>query len=199
MGTRDPRVDAYIAKSAPFAKPILKHIRKQMHANCPEVEETMKWSMPHFDYKGMLGGMAAFKQHCAFGFWKAAKLAVPKADRSAMGQFGCLTKVSDLPSDKVMAGYIKKAVALNDAGVKIARKPVSKVKAPLKPPAYFLTALKKNKKAQATYDDFSYSCKKEYFQWVTEAKTEETRNRRLEQAIAWMAEGKQRNWKYQNC
>jgi uncharacterized protein YdeI (YjbR/CyaY-like superfamily) len=142
--------------------------------------------------------MAAFKQHCAFGFWKA-KLIVPDVDRSAMGHFGCITKLSDLPSEKVMAGYIKKAVALNEAGIKVARKPASKAKAPLKPPPYFLAALKKNQQAQATYDAFSYSCKKEYLQWVTEAKTEVTRDRRVAQAIAWMAEGKQRNWKYQNC
>jgi uncharacterized protein YdeI (YjbR/CyaY-like superfamily) len=198
MGKKDPRIDAYIAKSAPFAQPILKHIRKQMHAACPEVEETLKWSMPHFEYKGMLGGMAAFKQHCAFGFWKA-KLIVPDVNKSAMGHFGCITKVSDLPTEKVMAGYIKKAVTLNEAGIKVARKPASKTKTPLKPPPYFLSALRKNRKAQATYDAFSYSCKKEYLQWVTEAKTEATRDRRLAQAIDWMAEGKQRNWKYQKC
>ena len=138
--------------------------------------------------------------HCTFGFWKH-KLVVGNDRRSdeAMGQFGCITKLSDLPSDKVLAGYIKKAAELNEKGIKPAKKPVSKAKAPLRPPAYFLAALKKNKKAQATYDDFSYSCKKEYLTWVTEAKTEETRNRRLAQAIDWMAEGKQRNWKYQNC
>ncbi len=198
MGKKDHRVDAYIKQAAPFAQPILKHIRKQMHAACPEVEETIKWSMPHFDYNGVMAGMAAFKQHCSFGFWKA-KLIVPDVDKSAMGQFGCLTKVSDLPSDKVMAKYIKKAAQLNDDGVKIAKKPAPKVKAALKPPAYFLAALKKNMEAKSTYDAFTYSHKKEYLEWVTEAKTEETRNRRIEQAVAWMAEGKSRNWKYQNC
>jgi len=200
MGKKDPRVDAYIAKSAPFAQPILKHIRKQVHAACPEVQETIKWSMPHFDYKGVMAGMAGFKHHCTLGFWKH-KLVVGNDRRSeeAMGQFGCITKVSDLPSDKVLAGYIKKAAQLNDAGIKPVKKPMSKVKAPLRPPAYFLNALKQNKKAKATYDNFSYSCKKEYLMWVTEAKTEETRQRRLAQAIAWMAEGKQRKWKYQNC
>lgn len=198
MGKKDPRVDAYIAKSADFAQPILKHIRKQFHAACPEVEETLKWSMPHFMYKGMLGGMAAFKQHATFGFWKA-KLIVPDVDRSAMGQFGCLTKVSELPSDKIFAGYIKKAAQLNDQGVKVAKKPASKVKAAVKPPAYFLAALRKNKKALTTFEAFTYSHKKEYVEWVTEAKTAETRDRRLAQSIEWMAEGKARNWKYQNC
>lgn len=198
MGKKDPRVDAYIANAQPFARPILRHIRKQVHAACPKVEETMKWSMPHFEYQGMLGGMAAFKQHCAFGFWKTT-LVIPNLDKSAMGRFGCLTKLSDLPSDKVFAGYIKKAARLNEDGVKVARKPAPKVKAALKPPSYFLAALRKNKKAKDTYDAFSYSHKKEYLQWITEAKAEETRKRRLAQAIEWMAAGKARNWKYANC
>ena len=136
MGKKDPRIDVYIAKAAPFAQPILKHIRKQMHASCPEVEETMKWSMPHFEYQGLLGGMAAFKEHCAFGFWKTT-LVIPNVDKSAMGQFGCLTKLSDLPSDKIFSGYIKKAAQLNADGVKIAKKATPKVKTALKPPPYF--------------------------------------------------------------
>lgn len=198
MGKKDPRVDAYIARSAPFAQPILKHIRKQFHANCPEVEETLKWSMPSFMYKGMLGGMAAFKQHAALNFWKHKLVIGSERPSDAMGSFGRLTSVRDLPSDKEITALIKKAMRFNDDGVKIARSR-PKVKAPLKPPAYFLAALNKNKKAKATYDDFSYSCKKEYLEWITEAKTEETRNRRLAQAIEWMAAGKPRNWKYANC
>lgn len=199
MGKKDPRVDAYIAKAQPFAQPILKHLRKQVHAACPGVEETMKWSMPHFDYKGIMAGMAGFKNHCTFGFWKHM-LVVGNDRRSdeAMGQFGCITKLSDLPSGKLLAAYIKKAAALNEQGVKVAR-PKPKTKAPLRPPAYFLAELKKNKRAKETYDAFTYSHKKEYLEWITEAKTEETRQRRLAQAIAWMAAGKQRNWKYANC
>lgn len=199
MGKKDPRVDAYIAKAQPFALPILKHLRKQVHAACPGVEETMKWSMPHFDYRGMMAGMAGFKNHCTFGFWKH-NLVVGNDRRSdeAMGQFGCITKLSDLPSNKVLAGYIRKAAELNEKGVKVTR-PKPAAKTPLRPPAYFLTALKKNKQAKETYESFSYSHKKEYLQWITEAKTEETRQRRLAQAIAWMAAGKQRNWKYANC
>jgi len=199
MGKKDPRVDAYIAKAQPFAQPILKHLRKQVHAACPGVEETIKWSMPHFDYKGIMAGMAGFKNHCTFGFWKH-KLVVGNDRRSdeAMGQFGCITKLSDLPSDRVLAAYIKKAAALNDKGVKVAR-PKPTAKTPLRPPAYFHAALKKNKKAKETYDSFPYSHKKEYLEWITEAKTEETRQRRLAQAIAWMAAGKSRNWKYANC
>lgn len=199
MGKKDPRVDAYIAKAQPFAQPILKHLRKQVHAACPGVGETMKWSMPHFDYNGVMAGMAAFKKHCTFGFWKH-KLVVGNDRRSdeAMGQFGCITKLSDLPSDKVLAGYIRKAAELNEKGVKVAR-PKPKAKTPLHPPAYFLAALKTNQQAKKTYDAFTYSHKKEYLEWITEAKTEETRQRRLAQAIAWIAAGKQRNWKYANC
>ena len=199
MGKKDPRVDAYIAKAQPFAQPILKHIRKQMHANCPDLEETLKWGMPSFMHKGILGGMAAFKHHCTLGFWKH-KLVVGNDRRSeeAMGSFGCVTKVSDLPNEKILAGLIKKAAKLNDDGVKPVRsKP--KVRAALKPPPYFVAALKRNEKAHAAYDAFSYSHKKEYVEWVTEAKTEETRSRRLAQAIESMAAGKSRHWKYVNC
>jgi uncharacterized protein YdeI (YjbR/CyaY-like superfamily) len=196
MGNKDPRVDAYIAKSADFAKPILNHIRKLVHTGCPDVEETLKWSFPHFMYKGMLCSMAAFKQHCAFGFWKE-KLVLGKrqTEKDAMGTFGRITAISDLPNDKTLIGYIKKAAELNEAGVKVSRsKP--KEKKPLRTPTYFIDALRKNKKALATFENFSPSHKKEYVEWVTESKTEETRNKRLATAIEWMAEGKARNWKY---
>lgn len=196
MGKKDPRVDAYIARSADFAKPILSHIRKLVHTGCPEVEETMKWSFPHFMHKGMLCSMASFKQHCAFGFWKE-KLVLGKtqSEKEAMGTFGRITSLSDLPNDKTLIGYIKKAAELNESGVKVAR-PKPGEKKPLKIPAYFMDAVKKNKKALATFENFNYSNKKEYVEWVTEAKSEETRNKRLATAIEWMAEGKVRNWKY---
>jgi uncharacterized protein YdeI (YjbR/CyaY-like superfamily) len=155
--------------------------------------------MPAFMYKGILGGMAAFKQHAALNFWKHKLVVGHERPSDGMGSYGKITDVSQLPSDKNMAMLIKKAMKLNDEGVKVARKPVSKVKAPLRPPTYFLSALQKNKQAKATYDDFTYSHKKEYLEWITEAKTEETRNRRLAQAIEWMAAGKPRNWKYANC
>ncbi len=156
----------------------------------------MKWSFPHFDYKGMMCAMAAFKEHCTFGFWKE-KLIVGTnpGSKGAMGTFGKIISLSDLPSDKVLISYIKKAVELNDAGVKIAR-PKPKEKKPLKIPAYFTSALKKNKRALETFRNFSYSNKKEYVEWITEAKTEETRNQRLKTAVEWMAEEKVRNWKY---
>jgi uncharacterized protein YdeI (YjbR/CyaY-like superfamily) len=202
MPTTDPRIDAYIAKSAPFARPILKHLRGLVHAACPDVVETMKWSFPHFDYKGMMCSMAAFKEHCAFGFWKGA-LILPKSDQPAeegmgMGQFGRITSIDDLPNKKVLTGYIKQAMKLNDEGVKQPKAP-KKEKAPLTVPAYFKAALKKNKNAQAHFDNFSPSKQREYVEWITEAKQEATRDKRLAQAIEWIAEGKARNWKYENC
>lgn len=198
MASKDRRIDAYIAKSGKFAQPILKHLREVVHDACPEVEETMKWSLPHFDYKGMMCAMAAFKQHCTFGFWKGS-LIVDRSGRSvaAMGQFGRITALSDLPSKKVLAGYVRAAAKLNDEGVKVVRaKP--KAKKPLSVPADLEAALglKKNRRAQASFEGFSPSQKREYIEWITESKREETRERRLNQAIEWMSEGKIRNWKY---
>jgi uncharacterized protein YdeI (YjbR/CyaY-like superfamily) len=200
MGTRDARVDAYIAKSAEFARPILTHLRDVVHATCPDVEETMKWSFPHFMYKGMLCSMASFKEHCAFGFWKSSLVVGSDGEAErAMGQFGRITQLSDLPSRKVLSGYVKKAMTLNDDGVKSPTR--SKPKAPreLVVPDDLAKALRANKKAQATFEKFSPSNKREYVDWITEAKTEATRSRRLETAVEWMAEGKPRNWKYMNC
>jgi uncharacterized protein YdeI (YjbR/CyaY-like superfamily) len=201
MATKDKRIDNYIAKSAGFAKPILNHLRALVHKACPDAEETMKWSFPHFDYKGeMMCSMAAFKEHCAFSFWKASLMKDPKLlnnakSETAMGHLGRITSLKDLPADKTMISYIKEAIKLNDDKVKIVKaKPVEK--APLIIPEDINAALKKNKKAQTTFENFSYSNKKEYVQWITEAKSEDTRNKRLTQAVAWMAEGKIRNWKY---
>ena len=204
MGTKDTRIDAYITRSADFAKPILNRIRKVVHAACPDVEETMKWSFPHFMHKGMLCGMAAFKNHCTFGFWKGALIfgkARTDGDKEdeAMGHFGRITAISDLPKDEVLLGYIKKAVRLNDEGIKLPAKPKSKAKKEVVVPDYFLAALKKNKKALTAFEHFSYSHKNEYLEWITEAKRDETRQQRLKTAIEWLAKGKPRNWKYMKC
>ena len=203
MAKKDARIDAYIAKSADFAKPILKHLRSLVHTACPEVEETIKWRFPTFMYQGMLCGMAAFKQHCTFGFWKHALIfdgqENPKdTGDGGMGQFGRLTSVSRLPNDKILLGHIKKAMRLNEEGIKVPR-PKSRARRELAVPDYLLAALKKHKGAAATFENFSYSRKKEYVEWLTEAKREETRRQRLATAIAWLAEGKPRNWKYVNC
>ena len=199
MGKKDPRVDAYINKAADFAKPILTHLRETVHAAVPDVVEEMKWSFPHFTYKGMLCSMAAFKQHAMFGFWKASLVLGDKAKTDdGMGHLGRITKIADLPSTKELTAYIKKAVALNDAGVKVARTPKNPARAtPVRVPADLAAALKKNKKAQATFDAFSPSHRKEYIEWITGAKTDETRTRRLKTAVEQMAEGKSQNWKYE--
>jgi uncharacterized protein YdeI (YjbR/CyaY-like superfamily) len=199
MATKDPRIDAYIAKSADFAKPILKHLRKVVHAGCPDVVETMKWSMPHFDYKGVMCGMAAFKEHCAFGFWKESLVfdRAKAAEQTAMGSFGGIKTLADLPSEKTLIGYVKKAAALNEAGIKAPGRTEPKKKQPLAVPDYFSAALKKNKKARKTFEDFPPSKQREYLEWVTGAKREETRHERLATSIKWLSEGKTRHWKYQ--
>src|SRR5205807_7790002 len=199
MATKDPRIDAYIAKSADFAKPILKHLRKIVHTGCPQVEETMKWSMPHFDYKGMMCGMAAFKEHCAFGFWKADLILDrdKPAEKSGMGSFGCIKSLADLPSEKTLIGYVKKAAALNAAGIKAPGRTQPKKRKPLPMPDDFTAALKKNAKARKTFENFSPSHRREYIEWITEAKREETRKERMATSLKWLADGKTRNWKYQ--
>jgi uncharacterized protein YdeI (YjbR/CyaY-like superfamily) len=198
MGTRDARIDAYIGKSPEFAKPILTHLREVVHAACPDVEEALKWSSPFFMYKGMLCQMAAFKEHCAFGFWKGS-LVVGEVDETAAGSaghFGRITSVSDLPSKRVLSGFVKKAMTLNDTGMK-ASTPPKKAKPALAVPAYLAAALRKNPKASAAFENFSPSQRREYIEWLVDAKSEDTRQRRLEQALEWIGEGKSRNWKYQ--
>ena len=197
MATRDPRVDAYIAKAKPFAKPILTRIRKAVHAGCPAVIETIKWSVPAFEYKGPLCGMAAFKAHCLMGFWKGALLTSKPASmgRDAAGEFGRFRSIDDLPSEAAIVLMVREAAALNDAGVKVPRRAKASTP-PLKTPSYMLAALSKNKKAAATYQAFSPSAKREYISWIVEAKSAETRARRLATAVEWIAEGKIRNWKY---
>ena len=194
---KDPRVDAYIAKARPFAQPILKRIRSAVHAGCPEVTETIKWSVPAFDYKGPLAGMAAFKAHCVFGFWKGALMtSAPKGrEDQAMGQFGRFESIDDLPSEAALVRMVKEAKALADAGVKAPR--TKTARPPLKTPAVMRAAIEKNKKAQAAYDAFSPSHKREYIEWISDARTDATRDRRIATAIEWVAEGKSRNWKYE--
>jgi hypothetical protein len=201
MPRKDKRVDAYIANSADFAKPILTYLREAVHEACPEVQETIKWRFPNFEYKGMLCSMAAFKQHCSFGFWKSRLVlgAGSKKD-GGMGHFGRLTSRKDLPPKKQLLGYIKQAAKLNEEGVR----PAARAKPRTTPkelvvPDYFLASIQKNKKAMATFEAFPRSKKKDYVEWGTEAKTEATRDRRLQTAIEWLSEGRSRNWKYEKC
>jgi uncharacterized protein YdeI (YjbR/CyaY-like superfamily) len=198
---KDKRIDAYIGNAQDFAKPILRHLRELVHASCPDVTETIKWGVPHFDYKGMMCAMASFKEHCAFGFWKASLMRDPKLhamaqSEAAMGHLGKIKSLKDLPSDKILGQYIKEACRLNDEGLKVTRPKRTTVKKNVVVPADFKKALTGNKKALAVFNAFSNSMKREYVDWVTEAKTTETRLRRLTTAIGWIAEGKIRNWKY---
>ena len=195
MGTRDPRVDAYIERSADFARPILKRLRETVHSAVPKAEETLKWGAPYFDYKGPLCGMAAFKRHCAFVFWKD-KLVVENPSDEAMGQLGRIESLDDLPPKKTLTAWLKKAVKLNEEGVKAPRS-ARHPKPPVAVPADLEGALARNAKARAAFEGFSQSHRREYVEWIEDARRAETRSKRLATAIEWMAEGKPRNWKYQ--
>ena len=196
MGRKNPRVDEYIAKAPAFAKPILVEIRERVHAACPDVEETIKWRQPSFEYKGLMCGMAAFKEHCVFGYWKAPLVLDAAAEAAnAMGYRDKITSVADLPSKSAFRAHVRKAMELNEAGITVER-PVKERKPEIVVPADLAAAVRKNKKAQATFDQFSPSHRREYIEWVTEAKTDATREKRLQQAVEWLAEGKPRNWKY---
>jgi uncharacterized protein YdeI (YjbR/CyaY-like superfamily) len=197
---RNPKHDAYIKGAAPFAQPILHHLRDLIHKTCPEAEETMKWGFPHFEYKGVLCSMAAFKSHCAFRFWKSALMkdsenVMSKGDNGAMGDFDRITSLDDLPNDNVLLAYLREAKKLNEDDIKLPpRKKTTEKK--LTVPPYLLKAIKANSKAWKTFENFSPSNKKEYIEWIVEAKTDTTRDKRVETAIEWMAAGKVRNWKY---
>jgi uncharacterized protein YdeI (YjbR/CyaY-like superfamily) len=198
MGTKNPKIDAYVAKSAEFAKPILMHVRKLVHIACPEVEEELKWGHPFFLYKGPLCMVPAFKRHCKFGFWgwKLVQAKIRETDQHAnLDSLDKITSLSDLPPDNILTGYVRAAVSLKDAGVKKPAKP--KVKIELVVPDCLAAALKNNKHARENFANFSYSHKKEYIEWINQAKQEATRDRRLAAAVKMIAEAKSRNWKYQ--
>lgn len=200
---KDSRIDSYILKSKDFARPILTHLRKLVHEACPEVEETIKWGMPHFEYKGAFCGMAAFKEHAVFGFWKGALIQDPEnylQERAnnggeAMGNLGRITCMEDLPPNEVLIGFIKQAKKLNDDGIKLPAKPKNQ-KSELDIPVDLKDALAKNLKAKDIFEKFSPSHRREYIEWITGAKTAETRIKRLDTTIEWLAEGKNINWKY---
>ncbi|MEJ7622606.1 MAG: YdeI/OmpD-associated family protein [Pyrinomonadaceae bacterium] len=199
MPTIDPYIDSYIESAEEFAKPILSHIRSLVHTACPDVTETKKWSFPHFDYKGIMCSMASFRAHCAFGFWKQSLLeqdAFP-AEKVAMGSFGRITSISDLPDEATMIKLIQDAMKLNEQGIKASRPRPEKKE--LVVPDVLLAALGKSKSASATFDSFPYSKKKDYAEWIADAKSDATRDKRLATTIEWLAEGKSRNWKYENC
>ncbi len=201
-----PEVDAYIRNSEPFAQPILEHLRELVHAVIPDVEEAIKWGQPSFLLRGgIVCGMGAFKKHCAFGFWKAQEMKDPKkvfvtGEARAMGQFGRITRLEDLPAEKTLRAYLKEAVGLAADTAGVARKRSAAVKAPreeVAPPAFFKKALQGNRVAKAKFEALRPSHQREYIQWLAEAKTDATREKRLQTAIEWISEGKSRNWKYE--
>lgn len=197
MAHTDPRIDAYIARSAPFARPILTHLRTLVHRACKDVRETTRWGFPHFDHHGLLCAMAAFRQHCTFGFWKASLMSDPNrlfASRKSMGNIGRITSRKDLPADTVLLRYLREAVKLNEQGIRVIRK--RKPARPLRIPADLAAAIRKNARASKAFASFSPSQKRDYAEWISEAKTAETRTRRLTTAVTWIAQGKVRNWKY---
>ena len=197
---RDPRIDAYIERAAPFAQPILAHARELVHQACPEVEESIKWGMPSFSHAGgILCGMAAFRQHASFGFWKHALVVGEGEPRDGMGSYGKMTSLADLPPDRTLLAHIRKAVKLNEGGVKAPTTRKSTPKPPPQAPEDLTAALAGNRAAKSVFDAFPPGCKREYIEWIVEAKRPETRAKRLAQAVVWMAEGKRRNWKYENC
>jgi uncharacterized protein YdeI (YjbR/CyaY-like superfamily) len=197
MGKKDPRVDAYIQRTAPFAKPILTQVRKLVHRGCHDVQETIKWGAPHFEYHGMLCGMAAFKKHCAVGFWKRQLIfGTGEANGDEPVNWSRrLESVSDLPSERRFISYVRKAAKLNESGTNVPKKPATKRPAP-KLPQDLAAALNKNAKAKNTFENFSPSCKREYVEWIVSAKRDETRQKRLKTAIEWLNQGKPHNWRY---
>jgi uncharacterized protein YdeI (YjbR/CyaY-like superfamily) len=197
--SRDKRIDAYIAKSQPFARPILTHLRELIHRTCPDVEETLKWGAPAFDYlDDVFCQMAAFKAHCLFGFWKTKLLDDPKGNltKGGMGGLGKITSLDDLPSDRVIVAFMKQAMKLNEQGIKMNAAPKKEIVVPPTPPD-MQAALKKNKAAKTRFDGFPPGAKRDYIAWLEEAKTDATRLKRLDTAIEWIGEGKHRHWKYQ--
>jgi uncharacterized protein YdeI (YjbR/CyaY-like superfamily) len=207
--TFNPKVDAYLTRVRPFALPIVEYLRELVHKGCPEVEETIKWSRPFFEYRGaILCNISAFNEHCSFGFWGEEIGAVVReagvVQEGGMGSLGRITNIKDLPPSKQMLGLIRQAAAFIDRGeytspIAARRKVVKTPKPTVEPSSELLIALKKDKKAAKVFAAFSPSAKREYVDWIADAKRQETREKRIATAVEWIAEGKQRNWKYQNC
>jgi uncharacterized protein YdeI (YjbR/CyaY-like superfamily) len=197
---KDDRVDAYIAKAAPFAQPILTELRARVHKACPRAEETIKWGMPSFVYQGkILAVMAAFKAHATFSFWHREAAGDTGKAGEAMGQFGKLSELKSLPPKTEFSGMLKAAMTLIDAGATSTAMKPKATKPTLETPDDLTAALKRNAAARKTFDAFAPSQRRDYIEWISEAKKPETRERRLMQTLEWLAEGKTRNWKYEKC
>jgi len=201
MENSDLRVDAYINKVADFAKPILKHFRQLVHQVAPDIKETIKWGHVHFEFKSPVCYMAAFKQHCRLGFWHSGLLPDPEGWFKGGEEEGRLYKISsiaDLPPDEILIWYLRNAVDNNKQGIKpVKLKPLTVTKAELTVPDDFEALLNREAIAKGYFDAFSYSKRKEYLEWFADAKTQDTRQKRMNTAVEWLAEGKSRNWKYQ--
>jgi uncharacterized protein YdeI (YjbR/CyaY-like superfamily) len=199
MKNSSQRVDSYIDHAAEFAQPMLRKIRAAFHQGCPSLEERLKWGVPFFEYNGILGFMAAFKAHVSWGFWRHKELPDPQKILGGAGMMGGgkITRLSELPPQRVIVEYVRNAARLNQAGP--VKRSLKKRKPAVKVPDYFLRVLRNNPKALTTFEGFPPSHKREYVEWITEAKQEATRERRLATAIEWLAQGKSRNWKYERC
>ena len=199
-GRDDARFEAKIKAAEPFAQPILRHLRALVHEACPGVRETVKWGHLCFEREAIICMIGAFRQHCAFRFWHGGMRAVLAEDGvtelSAMSSFGRITRVADLPSDRKMLGYLRHAVALAESGVPARRRRPTRVKPETKVPAELAAALKANPVAAATFAKLSPGGRRDYVDWIGEAKREATRSNRLATTVAWLAEGKARDWKY---
>jgi uncharacterized protein YdeI (YjbR/CyaY-like superfamily) len=197
--SRDPRIDAYIAKAQPFAQPILEHVRTRVHAVLPDVEETVKWSMPAYTLGGKIVLItAAFKAHLALNFWRGQELSGDGANADAMGQFGKIKSLADLPPDKELDRLIREAADL----AKSAPAPRKTKHAPNPAPELhpeFAAALAKAPQANAVLDSFPPSAQRDYVEWIADAKQDATRQKRIATAIEWLGESKRRHWKNQNC
>ncbi len=204
-GRFNPQFDEYLETASDFAKPIMKHLRELVHARCPEVVEEIKWGIPHFDYKGeMLCIFAAYKNHCSFSFWKESLMGDPRLkanpDLKAAQRFmGKLTSLADLPPDDQLIAYVEEAMALNDQGVKLAPRPSAKLARPaeIAIPDAFAEQLSRHAQANEVFQSRSPSFRKEYVAWIADAKTDQTRQKRIDESLEWIAQGKGRFWKYE--
>ena len=198
MTTKAPRGDAYIERAGDFTKPILLHFRNLVHKAFPEITETIRWGFPHFDHKGIVCSMAAFRRHSAIGFWKQSLLDanIFAEGKNAMGSLGRITSLGDLPSDEQIMSLVRRAVELNMAGIKQRKKDPEPTRE-LAVPADFATAIEEKEKPRTSFENMLYSHREEYIDWIEEAKTEKARKKRIATAIDWIAEGKSRNWKYE--
>lgn len=206
MPAYDNRIEDYIEQSQPFARPILTYLRQLVHLACPDLEETIKWSFPHFEYrKVILCSFASFKQHCAFNIWFAPLLHDPHkvlahdGERTSMGHFGAIGSLADLPADDIIIGFLQESMGLIERGIKVPRKVKAEPSQTVEVPEEFLELISQNQQALAHFNGFSPSQQREYTTWITEAKTDTTRQKRMSTAIEWLAEGKKRNWKYEKC